>query len=84
MHKINLIFHLAGFKDVSESNKHPEKYIKNNLTKSKKFIETCIKNNCRKIIFSSSAAVYGNLNKNNLKEHSILKPSSIYGKTKLK
>ena len=84
VHKINLIFHLAGFKDVSESNKHPEKYIKNNLTKSKKFIETCIKNNCRKIIFSSSAAVYGNLNKNNLKEHSILKPSSIYGKTKLK
>lgn len=84
IHKINLIFHLAGFKDVSESNKHPERYIKNNIIKSKKFIETCIKNNCRKIIFSSSAAVYGNLNKNNLKEDSILKPSSIYGKTKLK
>ena len=84
MHKINLIFHLAGFKDVSESNKYPERYIKNNKKKSKKFIETCIKNNCRKIIFSSSAAVYGNLNKNSLQEDSILKPTSIYGKTKLK
>ena len=83
-HKIDLVFHFAGYKDVEESNKFPDKYIKNNLIKSKKFIKNCIKNNLNKFIFSSSASVYGNTDKDTLKETDRLKPSSVYGKSKLK
>lgn len=83
-HKIDLVFHFAGYKDVEESNRFPEKYIKNNFIKSQKFLKNCIKNNVNKFIFSSSASVYGNLHGNNLKETDKLKPSSVYGKSKLK
>ena len=83
-HKIDVVFHFAGYKDVEESNKFPNKYINNNFNKSKNFIQNCIKNNFNKFIFSSSASVYGNINKKNLKETDRLKPSSVYGKSKLK
>jgi len=83
-HKIDVVFHFAGYKDVEESNKFPNRYIKNNFIKSKNFIKNCIKNNFNKFIFSSSASVYGNINKKILKETDKLKPSSVYGKTKLK
>lgn len=81
---ISTIIHLAGFIDSNESVFKPKKYLRNNYYNFKKFINRCEKLNVKKIIFSSSAAVYGN--KKNFKltsESSILKPISPYGKSKL-
>ncbi len=84
-YNINSVIHFAAYKDVQESIKRPKKYYDNNYLITKKFINCCKKCGVNNFIFSSSAAVYGNL-KNNKKvlENSPLKPISIYGLTKKK
>ena len=68
---------------VDESLKKPEKYNKNNFAKTKVFLEYCLKNNLNKIIFSSSASVYGNKFKK-IKEKDDLSPSNPYALSKMK
>ena len=50
--------HFAGYIQVEESVK-PNKYLDNNTTKAVKLFKLCKKNNLVKIVFSSTAAVYG-------------------------
>ena len=84
-YKISSVMHFAAYKDVEESMSKPEKYFKNNYLVTKKFINCCQKNGVKYFIFSSSAAVYGNLKKNKkVLESSYLKPISTYGLTKKK
>lgn len=54
------IVHLAAFKNAHESLENPQKYIENNFVNSINLFDTAKKYNCNKIIFASSAAVYGN------------------------
>jgi UDP-glucose 4-epimerase len=58
-HKINAVIHLAGFKSVSESIKEPIKYYDNNLVSTLNLVKTMKKHDCNRLIFSSSATVYG-------------------------
>ena len=81
--KFDLIIHFAAFIKVDESVKNPKKYYKNNFFKTKKFLEFCIKNNLNKIIFSSTASVYGNKNRK-IKENDKLSPKNPYALSKLK
>ena len=81
--KFSAVLHFAGLIRVEESVKYPNKYMEFNYKKSKKFIEICIKNNLNKIIFSSTAAVYGNPNKNKVEETDRLNPLNPYAKSKL-
>ena len=84
-YKINSVIHFAAYKDVEESVRKPKKYYDNNYLITKKFINCCKENGINYFIFSSSAAVYGNLNENKkVLENSPLKPISIYGLTKKK
>ena len=82
--KFDLVMHFAGLTRVDESVKYPEKYELHNFEKSKIFFSLCIKNNLKKIIFSSSAGVYGNNNSSNLIEESELKPINPYAESKYK
>ena len=77
------IIHLAGKINVAESFLKPKKYYLNNLVGSNKLLGCAIKNNVKKIIFSSSAAVYGNVKKNKIKENHECNPISPYAKTKM-
>ena len=52
--------HFAAFIKVDESVKKPAKYYNNNFKKTKIFLDYCINRGIDKIIFSSTAAVYGN------------------------
>ncbi len=79
----DVVFHFAAFINNEESIKFPKKYYKNNYLKGKIFFESCIKNNLNKFIYSSTAAVYGNKNKNVNEKDSLL-PMSPYPKSKLK
>ena len=84
-YNINSVIHFAAYKDVEESILKPKKYNYNNFLLTKKFIDCCKDNGVNHFIFSSSAAVYGNPNKNKkVVENSFLKPISMYGLTKKK
>ena len=80
--KFDIVMHFAGLTRVDESVKYPEKYKLYNFEKSKIFFSLCIENNLKKIIFSSSAGVYGNNDSSNLTEESELKPINPYANTK--
>ena len=81
--KIDSVVHFAGFIAVGESVKEPLKYIKNNLIGGFNLLEAMKECDVNKIIFSSSAAVYGDPKKVPIDEESELRPTSPYGETKL-
>ena len=75
--------HFAGYIEVEESVSNPKKYFDNNTKNSKILFDTCIKNNLKNIIFSSTAAAYGNpINSEPIKESTDLKPINPYGESK--
>ena len=83
--KFDVVMHLAALTSVSDSLKNPKKYLENNFEKGKIFINLCLKNNIKKFIFSSTAAVYGNLDStNNITESEKTNPINPYADSKLK
>lgn len=82
-HKIDIVIHLAGLKSVGESINKPINYYENNIIITFNLIKIMEKYNCKNLIFSSSATVYGNL-KAPYKEDMIVGQSitNPYGKTK--
>ena len=82
--KFDVIIHFAAFIDVEESVRKPKKYIENNYLKTKKFIEICKFYNQLKIIFSSTAAVYGDSELGIIDENAKLNPISPYAISKFK
>ena len=58
-HKIDAVIHFAGYKAVGESVREPIMYYENNLVSTLHLCKKMIEHNCMKIIFSSSATVYG-------------------------
>ena len=81
---IDIIVHCAGSISVEESIKRPKKYNYNNFLKTKKFVNFCIKHNIKNFIFSSTAAIYKEDNKNRISENFLKKPQNPYGISKLK
>lgn len=82
--QIEAVIHFAGFKSVNESIEKPLIYYQNNIGTTIALLETMQKFNCKKIIFSSSATVYGANNKSPLTEDMKIGEaiSNPYGKTK--
>ena len=81
--KFDAVLHFAGLIRVDESVKNPKKYIEFNYHKAKIFLDTCFKNKLNKVIFSSTAAVYGNSIKNKVIESDELNPLNPYADSKL-
>lgn len=82
--KFDLVIHFAGLIRVDESVKEPEKYYEFNYEKAKIFLNVCFKNNLKKIIFSSTASVYGNPEEDKVSENSQLNPLNPYADSKLR
>ena len=80
---ISAVIHFAGLKAVGESVSIPLKYYQNNLTGTINLLLCMQKYNVKKIIFSSSATVYGNPNTLPIKEDFPLSTTNPYGTTKL-
>ena len=80
--KINAVLHFAGLKAVSESEENPIKYWENNVSGSITLFKVMELYDCKNIVFSSSAAVYGSNQDCPINENSSLMPSNVYGKTK--
>lgn len=82
-HKINGVIHLAGLKAVNESILNPLMYYRSNIFISLNLLEAMDKFKINKLIFSSSATVYGNNYKSPLKENMELHSVNPYGSTKI-
>lgn len=82
-HSIDGVLHFAGLKTVNESVNYPIKYYDNNISATLVLIEVMQKFNCKKIVFSSSASIYGKSNKVPIKENDNLIPINPYGRSKL-
>ena len=80
--KFDIVIHFAAFTKVGESVNFPEKYFDNNFNKAKIFLNTCLENGLNKIIFSSTGSVYGNINKDNIKETDQTSPINPYSQSK--
>ena len=66
--KIDAVIHFAGLKAVGESCQKPVEYYDNNIGGTLTLCDVMRKNGCKKIVFSSSATVYGSNNVSPLKE----------------
>lgn len=76
--------HLAAFKAAGESMIYPEKYSINNINGTINILNAAVKNNCLKMVFSSSAAVFGEPKYIPIDEDHPKNPENYYGFTKLK
>ena len=80
--KIDAVIHCAGLKAVGESVREPVSYYENNFVGSVNLIKAMADNNCKSIVFSSSATVYGNPSRVPITEEFPLQCTSPYGRTK--
>ena len=81
--KIDSVIHFAGLKAVGESVQKPLEYFDNNITGTLVLLDVMRKNGCKKIVFSSSATVYGTKNISPLTEDmEIGGVTNPYGRTK--
>lgn len=79
----DLIIHLAAFKAAGESMEKPEKYSVNNITGTINILNSAVKAGIENIVFSSSAAVYGEPAYLPIDEEHPKNPANYYGFTKL-
>ena len=81
--RIDAVIHFAAFSLVGESVTNPLKYYDNNLYGTKALLEAMVKNNVKKIVFSSTAATYGEPENIPILESDRTCPTNPYGETKL-
>lgn len=81
--KPDIVLHFGAFSEVGESQKFPEKYYANNLFAGAVLLRAMRETNCSKIVFSSSAAVYGEPLEVPIGEGHPCRPINVYGRTKL-
>ncbi|MGI9028120.1 MAG: UDP-glucose 4-epimerase GalE [Candidatus Saccharimonadales bacterium] len=82
-HEIDAVIHFAGLKAVGESVKHPLRYYQNNVGSTLNLLETMLRHGVHKLVFSSSATVYGNPASVPINEEFPLVATNPYGETKL-
>ncbi len=82
-HRIDVVMHFAASIEVGESVEHPLEYLENNTLKTAALIQSMLKAGVTKLIFSSTAAVYGFQEKVPVPENAQLGPLDPYGSSKL-
>ena len=78
----DLVIHLAAFSGVKEFNKNVSKSFKNNVLSTKNLLRFAFKKQKTKLIFASSAAVYGKVSGGKVSENKSLHPANHYGISK--
>lgn len=79
---IKAVMHFAAHIDVGESIHSPEKYYINNVANTLNLLQSMVTNNVKKLVFSSSAAIYGNPLSPLINEEHPCSPLSPYGRSK--
>ncbi|MGB8454629.1 MAG: UDP-glucose 4-epimerase GalE [Anaerocolumna sp.] len=81
--KIDAVIHFAANSLVGESMTNPLKYYDNNLCGTKVLLESMVAHDIKKIVFSSTAATYGEPERVPIEETDRTEPTNTYGETKL-
>ena len=82
-YNISAVLHFAGLKAVGESTEKPLLYYDNNITGTVNLLNVMSDKNCKNIVFSSSATVYGDAEKLPITEDAPLSATNPYGRSKL-
>ncbi len=80
--KPDVIFHLAAQADVSKSMNEPRVDANTNINGTINILEACRNHDIKKLIFSSTSAVYGNIVRDRISEKDLAEPVSFYGLSK--
>ncbi len=81
--KFDAVMHFGAFIDARESVQLPAKYYENNVCGTLNLLNAMAKHGINKLIFSSTAAVYGNPQKESIDERHPKEPINAYGRSKL-
>lgn len=82
-HKIEAVLHFAALIEAGESMQKPAHYFSNNTASTLILFQAMLAAEVKKLVFSSTAAVYGEPEKTPLREDAALRPSNPYGESKL-
>ena len=82
-YKFDAVVHFAAYSQVAESMKNPQKYYENNVNGTLNLLNSMIKNGVKRIVFSSTAATYGEPVYTPIDENHPQNPINPYGETKL-
>lgn len=82
-HEIDTVIHFAAFSQVAESVMDPQKYYLNNVCGTLNLLEAMLNHGVKKIVFSSTAATYGEPQYTPIDENHPQNPINPYGQTKL-
>ena len=82
-HKFDAVIHFAGYIQMGESMEKPGMYFENNIGGALSLLDTMTQFNVKKIVFSSTAGVYGNPLHLPIKEEDPKNPTNPYGESKL-
>lgn len=82
-YSIDAVMHFAAYLAVKESVENPAKYFRNNVDGTLTLLETMLKFKVLRLVFSSSAATYGNPTRVPIPENHLQNPINPYGESKL-
>lgn len=82
-HPIEAVIHLAAFSQVGESMQNPGKYFENNVARAINILECMAACQVKYLVFSSTAAVYGEPREIPIDEDHPTRPTNVYGASKL-
>ena len=81
--RIDAVMHFAAFIEAGESMQVPEKYFRNNTVNSLTLLEAMLAHKVQRLVFSSTAALYGTPDRTPIEETDPLRPTNAYGESKL-
>ena len=82
-HQIDAVIHMAAFSLVAESVAHPERYFENNVVGSLAVVNSMIETGVKRLVFSSTAALYGDQAQMPIRESAQTEPTNPYGQAKV-
>lgn len=80
---INCIIHLAAALGVRDTEKNPKKVLSVNIDGTRNLLESIPGSKVKLLLFTSSSEIYGETNKNGVKENDKFNPKSVYAHTKI-
>ena len=81
--QVDAVIHLAASIEAGESMKVPEKYFRNNTANTLTLLESLVEHKIPRLVFSSTAALYGTPERTPIEESDPLHPTNTYGESKL-
>jgi UDP-glucose 4-epimerase len=81
--RIDAVMHFAAFIEAGESMQQPEKYFRNNSANTLTLLEAMLAHKVSRLVFSSTAALYGTPERTPIEESDPLHPTNAYGESKL-